>query len=175
MANKVDVKVVKLQSGCNVTMSSNLYENIYCDFTESQEFSFNNFINAGLYFPQIMQFVFVLLAILNGKTGLGDIMLVSVFGGAAFTFVWFSIKLYKVPMLASISCLIGGNLFRIYLHYIAIAAVAFFVVKDWKVLLFCAIGGLVAYLVKSVLFMVLSTAKYNDGIVRYVSGFGYKR
>lgn len=167
-------EIVRLPSGCNVVMSIDSYDNHYCNFTESQFLSFNNFINAGLYFPQIMQFVAVIVAILNGRTSWKEILLCNLISGIVFMLTWFWGRLYKIPGLSFISCLLGGNIFRFFLHFIPIAVIAFFVVKDWKVLLFCAIGGIITTIVKTILFARLSNDKYNDEVVRYVSGFKYK-
>lgn len=164
----------RLPSGCIVDMSVDCHDNLYCNFTESQLFSFNTFINAGLYFPQIMQFAAVIVAILNGKTSWSDILLCNLISGVVFTLAWFWGRLYKIPGLSFVSCLIGGNIFRFFLHFIAIGIIAFFVVKDWKVLLFCAIGGIIAYIVRIMFFAHLSNVKYNDEVVRYVSRFRYK-
>lgn len=166
---------VQLPSGFKVDMSIDLHDNYYCNFSESQLFSFNNFINAGSYFPQILQFIAVIVAILNGKTSWIDIILCNLFSGVIFTLLWFWVRLYKIPALSFASCLIGGNIFRFFLHFVAIAAIAFFVVKDWKVLLFCAIGGIITSVVKTVLFATMSNVKYHDEVVRYVSSLNCKR
>ena len=156
-------------------MSIDAHDNHYRNFTESQFFSFSNFINAGHYFPQIMQFISVMILIFNGRTSWSDIIIYNIVSGVAFSLIWFLGRLYKAPGLSFISCLIGGNFFRLFLHFIVIALVAFFVVKNWKVLLFCAIGGAITELIKSILFANLSNAKYHDEIVRYVSAFKYKQ
>ncbi len=167
--------IIKLPSGCNVVMSIDSHDNHYCNFTESQFFSFNNFINAGLYYPQIMQFIAVIVAILNGRTSWIEIILCNLISGIVFMLTWFWGHLYKIPALSFVSCLIGGNIFRFFLHFVVIAIIAFFVVKDWTVLLFCVIGGIITTIVKTILFSLLSNVKYNDEVVRYVSGFKYKQ
>lgn len=156
-------------------MSVDSYDNHYCSFTESQFFSFSNFINAGHYFPQIMQFIAVTAAILNGKTSWIEIILCNLFSGIIFTLIWFWGHCYKIPALSFASCLIGGNVFRFFLHFVAIAIIAFFVAKDWKILFFCAIGGIITSVVKAILFSHLSNIKYNDEVVRFVSSFKYKQ
>lgn len=168
-------KSIRLPSGCYVVMSVDSYDNHYCNFTDSQFLSFNNFINAGLYFPQIVQFVAVMVSILNGRTSWSDIILCNLLSGTVFMLTWFWGRLYIIPGLAFVSCLIGGNFFRFFLHFIIIAVIAFFVVKDWKVLLFCAIGGIITTIVKTILYACLANVKYNDEVVRYVSGFKYKQ
>lgn len=166
---------IQLPSGCNVDMSIDSYDNHYCNFTDSQFLSFNNFINAGLYFPQIMQFIVTILVILNGSTSSSDIILCNLISGILFTLIWFLGRCYKISALSFMSCLIGGNFFRFFLHFLVIAFIAFFVVKDWKVLLICIIGGIITFFIKSILFTYLSNAKYHDEIVRYVSAFKSKQ
>ncbi len=166
---------IQLLSGYNVEMSTALYDDYFSTFTESQYFSFNNFINSGFYFPQIMQFISVLITILNGKTRWSDIIICNIISGIAFTLIWFFCRLYKVPGLSFICCLIGGNIFRFFLHFIPIAIIAFFVIKDWKVLLFCAIGGFITAILKAILFPRLSNIKYHNEIVNYVAKFKYKQ
>ena len=171
-----DEKVkIKLPSGYNVDMSVEAHDNHFRYFTESQYFSFSNFINAGLYYPQIMQYIAVIAAILNGRTSWSDILLCNLISGIVFTLTWFWGHLYKIPALSFVICLIGSYFFRFFLHYIVIAVIAFFVVKDWKVLLFCAICGIITSIIKTILSTLLSNVKYHDEVVRYVSGFKYKQ
>lgn len=166
---------VDLPSGIHVTLSEQVCNDCYDNFTESQWFSFNNFINAGLYFPQIMQFVMVMIAILNGHTSWHDIILCNLVCGVGYILIWYWFKLYTLPALAFLSCLLGGNIFRFYLHFIPIAIISFFVVKDWKVLLFAILGGLLTQIVKTILYGWLATTKYNDKVAIHVSKFRYKK
>jgi uncharacterized membrane protein YraQ (UPF0718 family) len=57
------------------------------------------------------------------------------------------------------------------LHFVAIAIVALAVMGDWKIIIFCLIGGFVTSIIKSFLFARLSTVKYNDEVAIYVSKF----
>lgn len=174
MHNNEKVKI-QLPSGFNVDMSIDSHDNYFRYFSESQFFSFSNFINAGLYFPQIMQFIVVITAILNGKTQWYDILFINLLSGIFFTLVWFIGKFYRIPALSFLSCLLGGNIFRLFLHFIIIAVIAFFVVHDWKVFLFCIIGGAVTLIVKTTLFARLSNYKYHDEIIQYVASFNLKQ
>ena len=169
-----DVEMVTLPSGFKVPVSTHAYDNYYCDFTETQQLTFNNYINAGSYFPQIVQFSIVLSAVLNGRTSLKDILVCSIGTGVTFMLFWFWMRCYKIPFLGLVSSLIGGSVFRLNLHMIALAVVALFVVKDWKVLLFCVIGGVVSSLIRALLFGKLSSVKYVDGVIKYISEFKYK-
>lgn len=173
MYNKEKIKI-KLLSGFNTDISIDTYDDYYCNFTESQYYSLSHFISAGTYFPQIIQFALVLSIILGGKTSGYDIIHANVISGVTFTLLRFLLRFYKIPGLAFIAHLIGSVFFRNYLHFVAIAIISFFVVKDWKVLLFCAIGGAITIIIKIILYALLSNTKYNDSVVKYVSAFRYK-
>ena len=162
---------IKLQSGCNVNLSIQAHDEYYCEFDESKYFSFSNIINSGLYFPQIMQFVCVMICIITGHVSFVEIFICNLTAGIGFTVAWFMLKLYKLPGINFLSCLIGGNIFRFFLHFIVIAIVSFFLMRDWKIFLFCLLGGLVTVLVRSFLFSLFSSVKYNDEVVKYVSRF----
>lgn len=168
--NDQQVKI-KLPSSLNVVLSQSIYDECYCNFDDAKYFSFNNFLNAGLYFPQIMQFVFVLIAILNGKNSWSDIIFCNLIAGGGLTIVWYLLRLYKIPALSFICCLIGGNIFRFFIHMIPLGIISFFVLKDWKIFLFCIIGGIIAHIVSSILYSILATTKYNDEVAIYVSRF----
>ena len=171
-----NVEIIKLPSGFKVYLSTDSYDNHYCNFTESQWFSFNCYINAGTYFPQIMKFITVLSTILNGRTSFRDNLLCNLFFGIGYTLLWFWGRCYKAPLLGYLSSLIGGNFFKFFLHYVVIAVIAFFVIKDWKVLLFCVIGGIISFIIKTIILSrFLTNTKYNDEIVKYISKFKYKQ
>ena len=121
-----------------------------------------------------MQYILVIGAILNGKTSFRDILLCNLISGLFFTLEWFWIRFYKIPGLSFITCFIGSYFFRFFLHYIVIAVIAFFVVDDWKVLLFCAISGIITSIIKTILSARLSSVKYHDEVVKYVANFKYK-
>ena len=165
---------VDLPSKIYVTLSENVYDEIYCNFEETKWFSFNNFINAGLYFSQIMQFIFVLIAIFNGKTSWSDIILCNLIAGGGFTVIWYLFNLYKIPGLSFVCCFIGGNIFRLFIHLVPLAIISFFVLKDWKIFLFCIIGGIIAHIVSTIIYGILATTKYNDEVAIYVSKFKTK-
>ena len=162
---------VDLPSKIYVTLSNNVYDECYCNFDEAKWISFNNFINAGLYFSQILQFITVLVVILNGKTSWSDIVFCNLMAGVGYTSVWYLLKLYKMPGLSFICCFLGGNIFRFYIHFIPLGIISLLVIKDWKILLFCIIGGVIAQIVKTILYGLFATTKYNDEIAKYVSSF----
>lgn len=162
---------IKLPSGCNVVLSEKVHDECYCNFDDKKDFIFGIMINSGQYFPQIAQFVYVLISICKGYTSFKDIFLCNLLAGTWWTAFWFLFKLYKTPGINSICCFIGGNIFRFFLHFIAIAAVSLFVVGDWKVILYCLVGGFVTSIVKSILFVKFSSVKYNDEVATYVSKF----
>lgn len=168
MANEIET--IQLLSGCNVCMSENVYDDHFCSFDENKYFYFSNIINSGLYFPQIMQFVCVMFCICKRNTSFGDIFLCNLVSGIGYTVAWYIFKLYKfLPGVSFLSCLIGGNIFRYYLHFLAIALVSLLAIGDWKVIAYCLAGGFISGIVRPILFRIFSTVKYNDGVVKFVS------
>ena len=83
---------VKLPSGYNVDLSENIFEESYSNFSESKFFSFNNFINSGLYFPQIIQFITVMFYICSGYTSFKEILLCNLIAGVGYTIIWYVLK-----------------------------------------------------------------------------------
>ena len=162
---------VDLPSKIYLTLSYNVYSECYCNFDDAKWFSFNNFINAGSYFPQIMQFIFVLVSILNGRTSWHEIILCNLIVSCAFTAIWYLFNFYRLPGLSFISCFLGGNFFRYFIHFVPLGIVSFFVLKDWKVFLFCILGVIITNIVWTILYGVFATTKYNDEVARYVSKF----
>ena len=166
--NKISVH---LPSGFNVNLSEDVHDDLYLYFTDSQYLCFNEKINAGSYFPEIAQFISVLVFILRGGNNWLDIVVCSVANGAFFSILWFWLHFYKIPGLSTICCLIGNFLFGHFLHFIPIALISFFVLHDWKVFLFYVIGSIVASIIRSILFNFFSNTKYNNKVVRYISSF----
>jgi|GEM_PF-1289441 len=162
---------VDLPSKIHVTLSNYAYNEYYCNFDEAKWFIFNNAVNAGLYFSQIAQFITVLVTILNGKTNWLDIILCNLIAGAGYTIIWYLFKFYKIPGLSFICTFLGGNIFRFFIHFIPLGIISIFVLNDWKVLLFCIVGGIVTQIVKTILYGIFATTKYNDEIAKYISKF----
>lgn len=167
--NGEKIVTIKLLSGLNVDLSERVHDECYCNFDEIQYFSFSNIMNSSLYFPQIMQFIFVMICICNGHTSFIDVFLCNLLSGVFYTAIWFLLKLYIIPGINFISCFIGGNIFRYFLHFIVIAIVSLAVIGDWKIIIFCLISGLITSIVKIFLSAKLSTVKYNDKVAIYVS------
>lgn len=166
-------KKVKIQllSGCNVDLSEKVHDDLYSNFDEVKYFSFSNIINSGLYYPQIMQLICVLIFIFNGKTSFLELFLCNLLSGIFFTITWFKCKLYKIPGINFICCFIGGNIFRFFLHLLFIGVISLFVIKDWKIIIFCLIGGFITQIIRSFMFVKFSDVKYNDEAAIYVSKF----
>lgn len=164
--------IERLPSGTTVEMSVRVYDKCYCDFDETKYFSFSNIINSGLYFPQIVQFIYVMVGICKGHTSFKDIFLASMLTGVFYTFLWFWAKFYRlIPGINFICCFIGANIFKRMLHFVAIAIVALAVIGDWKVIVYCVICGVITSIIRSFLFVKLSTVKYTDEVAIYVSRF----
>ena len=168
---KEEIVSVKLPSGLNVQLTEEIYDKCFCDFDEMKYFSFNNFINSGLYFPQILQFLTVLFYICSGYTSFKEIILCNLIMGIGYTLLWYIFKFYKIPGLSFISCLIGGNIFRFFLHYLVLIIVCIFYIKKWEAIIFCIFGGFITTLIKSFLVAKLSSVKYNNEVAIYVSKF----
>ena len=167
-----ETEIIHLPSGRNVFVSTDIYANYYLNFTAYQDFYFNTLMNSALYFPQIMQFVCVMIGICNGYVSFGDVFLCNLVSGVVFTLAWYFLNLHKIiPGVCYLSCLIGGNIFRFKLHCVAIAIVSLFVIKDWKIILYCLAGGIVSGIIRPLLVGGLSTVKYNDSAVIYASRF----
>lgn len=162
----------KLLSGTNVELSEKVYDECYLEFEETKYFSFSNIINSGLYFPQIVQFVYVMIGICKGHTSFKDIFLSSLLTGVFYTIFWFWTKLYKlIPGISFISCFIGSYIFKYFIHFIVIVIVSLATMNDWKIIVYCLITGCVTSIIRSFLFVKLSTVKYNDEVAIYVSKF----
>lgn len=167
-----DTVTVKLDSGTNVVLSGDVHDECFCAFDETKYLCFSNMINSGLYFPQIMQFIYVLVGICKGRTSFKDIFLASLLTGVFYTILWFWVKIYRlIPGINAICCFFGATIFKYLLHFVVIAIVALAVVGDWKIILYCLICGIITSLIRSILFVKLSTVKYNDEVAIYVSKF----
>lgn len=166
-----EIVTIKLLSGTNVNLSQEVYEECYCNFEETKYFSFSNIINSGLYFPQIVQFIYVIIGIFKGHTSFKDIFIASLLTGVFYTFFWFWARLYKIPGINFVCCFIGTYIFKYLLHFAVIAIVSLAVIGNWKIILYCLICGIITSLIRSFLFVKLSTVKYNDKVAIYVSKF----
>lgn len=163
---------VKLLSGTNVEISVDVHDECYRYFEETKYSSFSNIINSGLYFPQIMQFIYVITGICKGRTSFKDIFLASLLTGVFYTILWFWAKIYRlIPGINFICSLMGATIFKYLLHFVVIAVVALAVIGDWKIIVYCLICGIITSLIRSFLFVKLSTVKYNDEVAIYVSKF----
>lgn len=167
----MDKARIKLSSGLNVDLSVKVHDECYRNFDEVKYVSFSNMLNSSQYFPQIVQFIMVMSSICNGHTSFKDIFLCNMFFGVGYTVIWYLLKLYKLPGISFLSCLIGGSIFRLCLHFVVIAIVSLFVIGNWKIILYCAISGFITQFVKSFLASLFATVKYNDEVAIYVSNF----
>lgn len=162
---------ITLASGNNVDLSAEVYDKCLCEFDEIKYVSFSNMINNGLYFPQLMQFILVMIYIFKGNTSFKDIFLCNLVNGIWFTVCWYWLRLHKLAFINLISSLIGRYILRLNIHFIVIAAVSLFVIGDWKVILYCLAGGLVTGMIKIFLYNKFSSVKYHDEVAIYVSKF----
>lgn len=164
----------RLPSGCTVELSEKVHNDFYSNFTDSQYFAFNNIINSGLYFPQIMQFICVIIFMFTSRNSFLELFLCNLFSGIFFTIVWYKLKMYKIPGINFISCFIGGNFFRFFLHIVLILILSVFIIEDFKIFIFCLLGGIVTQIIKSILFVRYTNVEYSDNAVKYISKWKYK-
>ena len=167
----MDKARIRLLSGLNVDLSVKVHDEYFRNFDDAKYFSFSNMLNSSQYFPQIVQFIMVMSSICNGHTSFKDIFLCNMFFGAGYTVIWYLLKMYKLPGISFLSCLIGRNIFRLFLHFVVIAIVSLLVVGNWKIILYCAISGFITQFVKSFLQASFATVTYNDEVAIYVSKF----
>ena len=164
---------IQLLSGLKIDLSAKVYDECYLDFDEPKYYIFSNMISSGQYYPQIMQSILVISGILKGHTSFKDIFLCCLLSSVVFTILWFLFKLYTLPGINSICCLLGGTVIK-YLPFVIIAIVSLAVIGDWKIILFYLISSFASIIVWSLLFARLSNVKYNDKVAIYVSKFNTK-
>ena len=160
---------VQLPSGYKVPLSALIYKDFYSEFSKWEWLRFNHIINSGIYFPQIMQFILTITLIIRNDASFGSVLLYNLVGGIGFTVVWFLLKLYRIPGISFTCCLIGGNVFRYYIHFVIIAIVSIFIMEEWIIILFCIIGGVLTQIVKTFLFALFSNSRYNDDVILHVT------
>lgn len=162
---------IRLESGLNVVLSDTVHDEYFRYFDEVKYASFSHMLDSGLYFSQIVQFIMVMSSILNGHTSFKEIFLCNIYFGVGYTVIWYLCKMYKLPGVSFLCCLIERILFRFFLHFVVIAIVSLFVIGNWKIILYCAISGFVTQIVKTFLYAFLANVKYNDEVAIYVSKF----
>lgn len=160
---------IRLQSGLNVDLSAKVHDTVYCNFSDSKDYCFEHIMNAGYYFPQIVQFIMIINSIFMGHDSFKDILICGVFSSVFYTVIWYVFRMYMLPGIAFLSCLIGAYIFKLHLHFIVYAIVALFKAGNWKIILYCMVIGLITRFIRSILVVALSTVKYNDEAAVYVS------
>ena len=166
-----NTEIIKMPSGYLIKLSTSVYADYFLSFNEAQEILFYNFMQSGHYFPQIMQFIFVIIGLCTGYTSFGSILLFSLSFGIVSMILWFLLKLHIIPGINVLCNFFGQILFKFKMHLIVVIILAFSVADDWKVILYYIAASLLTGLITIVLFSKLSTVKYNDRIAIMVSQF----
>lgn len=167
----IEEEIIKLPSGYSVTLSQNIYVTHFLNFDDAKEAIFFCMMECGHYFPHVIQSVFVLSMMCNGRSSFVDVFLGSLISGTCSMILWFALKMYRLPGFNTICSAIGEFVSKTKLNWVALLIIAFFVVKDWKAILYYILGSVVTSLVKVLLFTKLSCTKYNDEIAVKVSRF----
>ena len=142
------------------------------NFDEAKYLIFTSIINGGLYFPQIVQFIAVIIAICNGHTSFKDILFYNLYWGIGATLAWYAFKLHRfIPGINTLCFVLGTTVFKYFIHLIIIAIVSTAVLGDWKIFLYCLIGGLITRIISIIIFSLLKNKKYCDKVAIYVSKF----
>ena len=163
-----EYSVFRTRSGLNFAMREDLYNKLIENDKQGYTYGIaETYIVAEQYFPQIVQFIAFMITIFNGYTSFTDILGVNMIVGIAVTLLWNNSHIYRIPGLAILSLMIGGNIFRLFIHFIIIALVAFIYFKDWKIFVFSIIAGFITQLFKSWFSGYKYTIKHNNDIAEY--------
>ena len=138
---------------------------------EAKETIFYSMMESGHYFPQIMQFVYVMIGICRGNTSFVDILISNLVWGTGYMILWYLLKMYMLPGINTVCSFIGGTIFKFRINWVAIIIAALFVINDWKALLYCIIAAALTSFVKVLMFTWFSNVKYNDKVAFRVSRF----
>lgn len=160
-----EYKIFPLRTGLNVILRTDLYDKLSSDF-EIYEFWERHIIAQG-YFPQIVQFIVTMLLINAGERDFLPLLIANLVVGVSLTIVWNCTAIYKIPGLSFLSALIGGNLFRNFIHFIFIAIMSIFYYKCWWLILHCAISGAITQFIKSWLSTPEYTYERNNRMAEY--------
>ena len=167
-----DIEFVQVSPSRRIALSSRVYCDTFLNFTPYQEFYFGTAIKSGLFFPQILQFIFVMICVCRNFPTFGEVFLCNLYWCIFGTFAWYLLKLHKfLPGVCTISCFFGEIIFKFKLHYIAIILVSLLVAEDYLIIFYCLASGFIAGLVRFLLVSLLSTVRYNDDVAIYASRF----
>lgn len=107
-----NIAMVQLTPKLSISISEDARKACYCNFTEAQVLRFTSIICNGLSFPQIIAFVFSVIAIFYGETSFIDLLLCNLIASVGFTLIWYLIKLYKLPGINFLCSFINSILFH---------------------------------------------------------------
>lgn len=160
--------VFKTGSGLNCIMDADLYDEILSNDDEGMTYSMvETYLVAEQYFPQIIQFIIVLIFMFKGYTSFSNILIINLIVGVGLTLLWNNSHMYRIPGLSILSVLLGNYIFRFFLHIVAIGILAFVYFHNWKILLYNVIAGFITQLIKSWFSGYKYTLKHNNDIAEY--------
>ena len=161
--------IFRTTSGLNYSMDVELYDKVITNDDDGMTYSMiETYIEAEQYFPQIIQFIIVLIFMFKGYTSFKDLLLINMIVGVGVTLIWNNTHLYRVPGLALISVFLGNYVFRFFLHLVIIGVLSFTFFDDWKILIYTMITGIITQLFKSWFSGYKYTLEHNNDIAKYV-------
>lgn len=166
-----ETEPIRLPSGYIVHLSQDIYAAYYLNFDEAKETLFISMMESGHFFPQIMQFIYVMIGICSGHTSFIDILISNLWWGVGNMILWYILKMYKIPGINTVCTLIGQTVFRFKINWLSIVIVALLIINDWKIILYCMIAAAITSLIKVLMFTWLSNKNYNDKVAYRVSRF----
>lgn len=172
LINNIEYEHVTLRHGLNVVLREDLYEKVSSRY---DIYAFwERHIIAQSYFPQIVQFIATMLLINSGVQNFSSILYANLLLGISFTIIWNCTPIYKIPGLSFLSALIGGNLFRNFIHFIFLSLICMLYYKNGWLILYCALSGIITMIIKCILSTPKYTYKRNDRMAQYsISVFEY--
>lgn len=162
---------IRLPSGYTIYLSQHVYYEHFSNFDAMQTTIFYSMMESGHYFPQIMQFIFVMIGLCSGYASFADILILNLMFGIGNMILWYLLKLYKIPGINTICDIIGKTLLRVKANWLAIIIVALFIISDWEIIPYSMISAAITSFIKVLMFTWLSNEKYNDKVAYRVSRF----
>lgn len=163
-----EYKKFRTRSGLNFVMSEHLFEEVVNNDPNGYTLDlFERAVMAREFFPQINRYIATIVVLFMGYTDVLPIFLANLITGVLSAVIWNYSSLFKVKALSSIYCLLGQTVFRLCIHILIMAALAFFAFHDWKILLYAVLAGILAGLVEARLCGYRQTAEQNNSMAMF--------
>lgn len=160
--------IYRTTKGLNFIMSNDIYEKLITNDEDGLAYSIaETYIHSEQYFPQLIQFIFVLVYMLNGYHSFIQILLLNLIVGIIATLLWNKTKLYRIPGVALLSEVLGIYIFNRFLHILAIALLSIFHFKNIWIIIYCIISGIITQIIKTLISSHKSMLKHNNDIAIY--------